>query len=229
VPDSLPLQILAAIRQFDTCAVANAIERFHLRLRNEGYTQPGLQCTTGGFPRVIGYAATSRVKSSNPPVTGRTFGDRTDWWGSIEQSPTPRIAVYQDLEPGTGGATIGQVHAAVLKAFDCVAVVTNGAVRDLPDVVRMDFPMFAAGVTVSHAYTHIVDFGQPVTVFGLDIRPGDLLYADCHGLLSIPLEIAAEIPAVAAEIRARERRIIDLCQSPNFTAQRLLAAIQEEP
>ncbi len=219
-----------AIRQYDTCTIANAIERFHVRLRNEGYTQPGLRMMTGGYPRIVGYAATCRIRSSDPPVKGDCFIDRTDWWGSMGHLPTPRIAVIQDLEAETGsGSTVGEVHAAILKAFQCEGVITNGAVRDIPGVRRMDFPMLARTAAVSHAYTHLVDYGKPVEIFGLEIRSGDLLYADCHGVISIPLEIAEELPAMALEIRMQEQRIIDVCQSPDFTPEKLLEAIKSNP
>jgi regulator of RNase E activity RraA len=216
-----------AFLQFDTCTIANAVERFGLRLRNQGFTQPGLQCVTGGFPRVLGYAATCRVRSSDPPMAGVSYLDRTDWWSEIGGLPTPRIAVVQDLATGPGsGSCVGQVHAAILKAFHCEAVITNGLVRDLPGVIGMQFPMFARGVAVSHSYAHLVDYGVPVEIFGLRIEPGDLLYADCHGVISIPLEIAAELPKVAGEIRSQEASVIDLCLSPDFSPERLLEVIK---
>jgi len=223
---TMPREILAAIRSFDTCTIANAIERFGVRLRNEGYTRPGLQCFTVRFPRVLGYAATSHVRVSDPPMTGGAYMDRTDWWDDIGSLPSPRIVVVQDLEPKSGAASIaGQVHAAILKAFHCEALITNGAVRDVDAVAKMKFPMFAHAITPSHGYTHIVDYCKPVDIFGLRIHSGDLLFADCHGVISIPKEIAAELPRVAAEIRASEQRIIDLCQSPGFSPEQLRKAV----
>ena len=64
---------LDAIRQWNTCAVADAIETFDVRLRNEGYTLPGLKCVTGALPPMLGYAATCKVKSENPPPVGHSF------------------------------------------------------------------------------------------------------------------------------------------------------------
>ncbi len=224
---ALPSQILEAIRQFDTCNIANAIERFGVRLRNEGYTRPGLQCLTGGFPRLLGYAATARIRSSDPPMTGSHYSDRTDWWAGIQSLPAPRIAVIQDLHAESGlGSVVGEVHAAVLKALQCEGVITNGTARDIPAVARMQFPVFARAAAVSHSYTHIVDYGQPVRIFGLEVRPGDLLLADCHGVVSIPHEIAAQLPEMAARIRVQEQRIIDFCQSPGFSAEGLLEVIK---
>jgi hypothetical protein len=105
---------LEAIRQFDTGNIANGIENFGVRLRNEGYTRPGLQCVTGGFPRSFGYAATARIRSSDPPVTGNTYLDRTDWWVGIQSLPAPRIAVVQDLHAESGlGSVVGEVIAAL--------------------------------------------------------------------------------------------------------------------
>ena len=158
----LPRSTLDAIRQFDTCSIANAIEHFSVRLRNEGFTRPGLQCVTGGSPRILGYAATCSVRSAEPPMSGNAYADRTDWWETIGLLPVPRIAIFQDLDaPTSGASTIGEVHAAVLKALQCEGMVTNGSVRDIPGVSRMEFPMFASPVSISHAYMHVVDFGAP--------------------------------------------------------------------
>jgi 4-hydroxy-4-methyl-2-oxoglutarate aldolase len=220
---------LEAIQQFDTCTIANAIEQFRVRLRNQGFTRPGLRCVTNGAASVLGYAATSRVRSSSPPMTGTAYIERTDWWANIDRLPVPRIAVIQDIDhaPG-GGACVGEVHAAILKALHCTGVITNGAVRDLPAVSKLDFPMFAPFVTVSHAYMHSVDYGEPVEILGLQIRAGDLLYADCHGVVSIPLDIAAELPEAAARIRSKEQRIVQVCMSPDFSTEKLLNAIRSD-
>ena len=227
---ALSTETLEGIRQFDTCTIANAIERFRVRLRNEGFTRPGLRAMTGDAPRLVGYAATCRIRSSDPPMSGNAYFDRTDWWSAIGHLPIPRIAVIQDLDADYGsGSTLGEVHAAILKAFRCEGAITNGVVRDIPGVTRMQFPMFARSAAVSHAYAHLVDFGKPVEIFGLQIRCGDLLYADCHGVISIPVEIAGQIPAVAAEIHAQERRIIDVCESPDFSPERLLEVIKSNP
>jgi 4-hydroxy-4-methyl-2-oxoglutarate aldolase len=234
-------ETLDAIAQFDTCTIANAIETFGVRLRNEGYTQPGLHAVTGGFPRAIGFAATCRIHTDGPPIGGAGYPENTDWWTAIESLPLPRIAVIQaehlhfeetngargGQEPGdVSSSAIGEVHAAILRAFGCAAAITNGSVRDLPAVSALNFPLFASGVALSHGYTHLVDYGHPVEIFGLKIRSGDLLYADCHGALSIPHEIADRIPEAAARIRVHERDIVAACESPEFTPQLLLKAIR---
>jgi 4-hydroxy-4-methyl-2-oxoglutarate aldolase len=217
---------LRGILQFDTCTIANAIEKMGVRLRNQGFTRPGLRPMTACFPRSLGYAATCKVRSADPPMSGRSYVERTDWWGDIERLPAPRIAVIQDLDAESNpGSCVGEVHAAILKAFGCAGVVTDGLVRDLPGVRRLRLPMFARGVSVSHSYAHMVGFGCAVEIFGLEIQSGDLLYADCHGAISIPPGIVRDLPGIASQIHEKERRIVDVCQSADFSSKELLEAI----
>ena len=215
--------------QFDTCTISNAIEEFGVRLRNEGYTGPGLRCMFPELPPMLGYAATSHIKCSNPPPLGANYYlDRTDWWSLMAQQPAPHVAVIQDMDDRSGvGASIGEVHACILGALQCVGVVTDGAVRDLPAVRALRFPMFARFVSVSHAYVHMLDFGTPVEICGLKICSGDLLYGDCHGVLSIPNEIAGEVAAMAEKLLKKERKVIDLCRSSEFTIEKLRTAVRE--
>lgn len=216
-----------ALRGLDTCGVANAIESRNLRLRNEGYIRPGLRCLFGHFPPMLGYAVTSRIKCSNPPATGGSYFDRTDWWNLMDAYPAPRIAVIQDSdsEPGLGAA-VGEVHAAILSALHCTGIVTDGAVRDIPALEALNLQIFTRHVSVSHAYVHMIDFGNPVEILGLTITPGDLLFGDMHGVICIPPEIAADLPAIVEEQTRQERTVIDLCRSADFSIEKLRAAVQ---
>ena len=84
----LPAELLESIRQYETCAIADAIEHCGVRLRNDGFTRPGLRCLTDGSPHSIGYAATYRVRSSRPPITGGCYADRADL--GRRRKPFPR-------------------------------------------------------------------------------------------------------------------------------------------
>lgn len=222
----LSAETLQALQALDTCTVANAIETFDVRLRNEGYADSSIRCMTNCESPIVGYAVTARIRCSSPPVTGGTFVDRTDWWDHIMTIPGPRIVVIEDVDENPGaGAFLGEVHACILHGLGCVAAITNGSVRDLPAINKGEFKLFANHVSVSHAYVHVVEFGHPVKVGGLVVKPGDLLHADCHGVLSVPNEIADQIPAKAAEIIERERKVLDLCGQGSVTVKKLRDAV----
>ena len=124
---------------------------------------------------------------------------------------------------------MGGVHAHILRALGCVAAVTNGAVRDIPELLAAGLPVFAGNLSPSHAYVHVVDYGQPVEVAGLKIAPGDLLHADQHGIVSIPLELATQVPAVADRIVRKEERIFEFCRGRTFSIEGLRSLLDAEP
>lgn len=219
---------LDKIRHLDTCTVSNAIERFNVRLRNEGFVQGYVHCRFPSFPPMLGFAVTARVRSLSAPMAARCYVDRMDWWEYVTTVPKPRVMVLQDTDPHPGiGAFVGEIHAHIGLALHCVGCVTNGAVRDLAAVERTGFHLFSGSVSVSHSYAHIVDFGEPVEVGGLRIHPGDLIHGDRNGVQTIPQEIVREIPDVAANLAAAERHLIDMCQSANFSMERLAAELRE--
>ncbi len=201
---------LDALRQFDTCMVANAVETFHVRLRNTGFTDASIKCMFEDAPPVVGYAVTARLRSGEPPIAGSTFHNRGEFWKSILDVPAPRILVLEDIDDPPGrGAFVGDVHGAILRALGCIAYATNGAVRELDAVRSTGLQLFAGSIAVSHAYAHIFDIGVPVTIAGAKIHPRELLHGDRHGLLTIPTEIASAIPAVAARIELAEQKVIE--------------------
>jgi len=209
---------LEKLRALDTCAVSNAIERLSVRLRNEGFVYATAKCQFSELGPMVGYAVTGRIRTATPPMTHRCYYDRMDWWTYVASLPAPRVMVLQDTDHTPGfGAFVGEIHANI------------GLVRDLPAVEALGFQLFAGSVSVSHSYAHIVDFGHPVEIGGLTIRPGDLIHGDRHGVLTVPLEIAAAVPAEASNILAAERDLRDLCCSPTFTLEELATRIRGGP
>jgi len=211
-----------ALRRFDTCMVANAVETFNVRLHNTGFTDSRIRCMFEDAPPIVGYAVTARLRSGAPPIVGGTFRDRADFWNGILEIPSPRILVLEDQDDPPGrGAFVGDMHAAILKALGCIGYLTNGAVREIPSVRTLGIQLFAGSVAVSHAYAHIFDVGASVNVAGMEVRPGDLLHGDRHGVLTVPTEIAAAVPAVAADLHRREQKVIDFCRSSAFSVEKL--------
>jgi regulator of RNase E activity RraA len=219
IPDS----IFNALKAFDTCTIANAIECYDLQLRNEGYTtNTALHCHFPEYGPMLGYALTLRVRSANPPMEGGVYLNRTDWWEKINFSKGPHILVIEDADRHPGvGSFMGEVHAAMMQALGCVGVITNGAVRDLPAVRKLGFHFFSASVSPSHAYAHVVEMNSPVEIAGLRVKPGELLIGDCHGIVRIPASVAESLPEAATRLRNHEREIVAYCQSKDFTHQGL--------
>lgn len=221
---SAQIQALAAL---DSSLVSNAIEQFNVRLRNEGFCDSSIRCLTPSLPQICGYAVTVKMRTSVPPTVGRSFHDRTDLWHRVLATPEPRIVAIQDIDARPGlGAIIGEIHANIFRALGCVGCITNGAVRNLREAEEMRFQMFAHGNSASHAFAHVVSFGEPVELGRLVIKPGDLLHADCNGVVNVPLEIAAQIPAMAQTLARNREEILRYCRSKEFSVDGLQKMVE---
>ena len=220
---------LEEFRNLSTCVVASAIESFSVRLPNTGFADSRIRCIFSDLPPIAGYAVTARIRSASPPMEGNGYRyARPDWWNYVLTMPRPRIVVFEDLDDTPGlGAFVGDVNANILLALGCVGVVTNGAVRDLNEIHAAGLSIFAGNVSVSHAYAHVSDFGRPVVIGGLEVRPGDLLHGDRHGVQTVPLTIAESVPAVARRILQRRQRVVSLCRSADFSVEKLHDAVKE--
>ena len=72
-PAPLTSEQLHALRRLDACLLANAIETFNLRLRNEGFVITRCAAFSRELAPMVGYAATVRIRGSAPPTAGSTL------------------------------------------------------------------------------------------------------------------------------------------------------------
>src|SRR4051812_36107031 len=94
---------LDALRRIDSCTLANAIETFGVRLRNEGFAAGSVHCLFPEFQPMVGYAVTLKIRGASPPVTGvSTYVEDTAWWDYVLSVPGPRIVVVQDVSSARG-------------------------------------------------------------------------------------------------------------------------------
>ena len=214
---------LAALRAWPSPAISNAIETFGVRARNYGAMTPDIRCHFPEMEPIVGYAVTCKIRASVPADQDpEAHVERGAWYDHIESIPGPRIVVIEDMDDPPVGSFWGEVNGNVHRAFGCLGVVTNGGVRDMEEVRELGFQFLAKEVLVSHAYVHQIEVGGPVTIGGITVNPGDLLHADLHGCISIPHDIAADVPAAAQMVEDRERVIIDYAKSPEFTREGLM-------
>lgn len=207
---------LAALARWSTPAIANAIETFNVRSRATGFMSSDI---VGRFPELgvsLGYAVTAKIRASIPPDQDPETVDRDRWVEHILSVPGPRFVVMQEMDQPAVGSYWGEVNATRHLAMGCVGIITDGGVRDLDEMRGMGFNALSKSVLVSHAYTHLVDVGGPVTVGGLTVHPGDFLAGDQHGVIHIPHDIAAEVAEAARRVEDEERTIIEFYRRPEY-------------
>jgi hypothetical protein len=56
-----------------------------------------------------------------------------------------------------------------------------------------------------------------VQVAGVTIHTGDILHGDRHGIVKVPAELVEDLPDAIRAHEATERRVIEVCRSPDFS------------
>jgi 4-hydroxy-4-methyl-2-oxoglutarate aldolase len=200
----------------DSPTLANAIELLNVRPRREGFVPVEIRPLFPEFGRMVGYAVTAQVETVTEcyPTTVDRF---VELYRKVGESPKPAVVVLQEV----GGypnyaAHCGEVMSTVFKRQGAVGLISDCAVRDIPEVRAMGFHYFARGAVVSHANFHIVRVGVPVQIHGLPVSTGDILHGDENGLLSVPHGQEKAIEAAVNRVRSRERRLMDWVRSDQF-------------
>ena len=147
------------------------------------------------------------------------------YYAYIDEGPKPSIVVIQDMDDNQRGygSWWGEVNSNIHKGFGALGVITDGSVRDLPDIAD-GFQMMADRVGPSHAFVHVVGYGQPVTIAGMRVVSGDLIHADQHGAVVIPWDVADQVLGAAQKIAKAEAVIINAAQTPGFNIHKLREA-----
>ena len=210
-------ELLDLLRATDTPSVCNAIEVVQGRRGFAAFTRGTMLCSEPGR-RVVGHAVTAQIAALAPPTEDPAVirARRMAYYRAMHDAPKPSVAVIEDLDfPNAIGAYWGEVNTTIHKGFGMSGALTNGVMRDLDDLPQ-GFPVIAGSVGPSHGFVHVRSLGEPVTVFGLRVAPGDLIHADRHGALVIPPEVVPELAAAIEKMRATERLILDPARAETF-------------
>ncbi len=206
---------LEFLRSIDTPTVCNLLEIVAPERRGFGYTVRHLHCIFPDLPPMVGFAKTATIRAQDRVPLGEAgyMAKRLDYLDYVAAAPQPSIVVIQDLDDIVGfGAFWGEVQSNVHKALGCLGTITNGSVRDIP-AIAPGFQMLAGSIAPSHAFVHVVEFGIDVNIHGMAVRSGDLIHADRHGAVVVPIEAIAPMKAAAEGLARKEAKIIEAAKS----------------
>jgi regulator of RNase E activity RraA len=210
--------LLALLRSVDTPTVCNAIEVAQGRRGFAAFTRGTILASDPEAPALVGYAVTATLRALAPPDEAPEVirARRMAYYRMMAEAPRPAVAVIEDQDyPDCIGAFWGEVNTTVHKGLGVSGTLTNGVMRDLGDLAP-GYPVIAGSVGPSHGFVHVTSLGEPVTVFGLTVRPGDLIHADRHGALVIPPEVVGGLDGAIAKMQATERLILDPARAEGF-------------
>jgi regulator of RNase E activity RraA len=214
------------LRSIDTPTVCNLIEIVAPERRGSGYTVTHLHCPFPDLPPMVGFAKTVTIRSRNAVGGPSYMAKRMDYLDYVAGEPRPSVVMIEDKDQPAGyGAFWGEVQTNVHKALGCLGTVTNGSIRDIAQVAE-GFQMLAGSITPSHAYVHVLEFGGPVTIHGMEVTSGDLIHADRHGAVVVPADKIDAMKTALDGLMKQEARIIAAARARGATVETIKAAFR---
>lgn len=157
------------------------------------------------------------TKAIGPAVTVR---ERTGVYGTF---PVEDFKVGHMIEAATPGSVIvvdngghpvstwGGMASRAAQVKGVAGLVVEGGVRDWEEQQQFRFPLFSRHVVPTPGKTRIKveAIGEPITIEGVLIRPGDLIVADGSGICVLPIEQTGRILEMASKFAADDRQAED--------------------
>ncbi|GAO22751.1 dimethylmenaquinone methyltransferase [Alicycliphilus sp. B1] len=131
----------------------------------------------------------------------------------LECSPGDNLAIHIAMEKAPRGSILvistggfvagywGEVLTVAAEAAGIAGLVIDGGVRDVAALTSRRFAVFTRGISMRGTIkTSAPSVGQPISLTGTPVAPGDLVVADDDGVLVIP---AAHVEHALANGQAR--------------------------
>ncbi len=153
-------------------------------------------------PRLIGPAYTLRyIPMREDLATGEAMADpENPQRKSIELVPPGHVLIVDTQGMDVSG-TFGDILIARLQMRGVAGVVSDGPMRDIAELKKMDFPVFARGNAAPPSYASMIaaDAQIPIGCGGVAVFPGDIVIGDADGVVILPAAIAQEVARNAVE------------------------------
>lgn len=210
--------ILAGLAALDAPTISNAIEFLNVRDPAVGFASLEIKCQFPDLKPMVGYAYTITADSTSA-------GDKrplplAELLDILSDAPKPFVLVCKHMgNDRLRSCFVGEMMCMTLQRLGGVGVISDCANRDITGIRTRapGFHIFAPGWVVSHGHPAYLDMGVTVSVGGLTISPGDLLYGDENGLLSIPLEVAEQVLERGNQVRRSEQEFFAWMDGPNYS------------
>ena len=187
-----PAAMLDGYRHVEAASVSDAVEQL---LQEKRYMSHRMQSI---FPtRFVGTALTVKlVKQENHDSDALT--------GMLKaiDSGGPGSVYVMQVEDGADIAGMGGLMGTAMFARGFAGAVIDGGVRDLPQLKKIGFPVYATGPVPSTSVGHYRFGGMnvPIDCDGVKVSANDIIVADQDGVVVVPREHAAEVLVLAQKL-----------------------------
>src|SRR3982074_862571 len=168
--------LMKKFAEFPTPDISDLLNRLYA-------VDSSIACLTGRHHQLCGPACTVKVFP----------GDNLMVHKALDVAKAGDIVVV-DAHGSSMNAVLGDLICTKAKHRKIAGFIVDGLIRDLPDVLPLDFPVFARGTTsIGPLHRGPGEFNFAICCGGIVINPGDLIVADAAGTVIVPQDIAREL------------------------------------
>jgi RraA family protein len=174
--ERLDAEFMAQFAEFDSPDISDQLNRLYA-------LTSAIQCLTGPEHRVVGPACTVKVYPGDNLMVHKAL-----------DIAAPGDVVVVDAGASRMNAALGSLISTKAQHRGIAAFIVDGYVRDLPEIVPLDFPVFARGTTpIGPLHRGPGEINYPICCGGVVVNPGDIVVADGFGVVIVPRDNAVDI------------------------------------
>lgn len=193
--------LIEGFRQVEVASVADAMEQLYGQKFYMHHEMRPLFTTKFAGPAVT--VLLKKVEHTDGSKASQGMLDAID-------NAAPGSVYVMKLEDGADIAGMGGLMATAMKVRGFAGAVVDAAVRDVPQIRRLQFPVYSTGVAPSTSINHyrFAGVNVPVTCAGAPVNANDIVSADEDGVVVIPRAKAAEVLKKAQELDNTEHSML---------------------
>ena len=177
-------ELIARYREFETPDISDLCNRMYAM-------RPDIKNLVNG-EKIVGTACTVKCFPGDNLMIHKAL-----------DIANPGDIIVVDTSGSTTNAVIGDLVAAKAKHRGIQGFVIDGLLRDLPEIKKVDLPIFAKGVTpVGPLHRGPGEINFPVSCGGIVVNSGDIIVADETGIVVVREDFAEDILSRLDEQRA---------------------------
>ncbi len=129
---------------------------------------------------------------------------------AIETVPAGSVLVI-DCRGDARCASAGGILVRRLAVRGAAGLVSDGGLRDTPEISAESFPVYckAPAASISLTHQHAVDVEVPIACGGVAVYPGDVIVGDADGVIVVPRHLADEVAKEASDQEQLERFVLE--------------------
>ena len=193
--------LVEGFRMVEAASVADAMEQLYGQRAYLSHDMRPVFKTKFAGPAVTVLLKKGEHKEGAPASQGML--------DAIDSAPPGSVYVMV-LEDGLDYAGIGGLMATAMKVRGLTGAIVDAAIRDTPQIRRLQFPVFSVGIAPSTSINHyrFAAMNVPVTCAGVRVNPNDIVVADDDGVAVVPREHAADVLKKAQQLDNTEHTMM---------------------